>query len=376
MTLSDRGSILVLHVEDDSRFADLTAAMLDRAHDAIEVETVPSAKEGLERLSEASGEIDCIVSDHDMPGMNGVEFLETVREDHPDLPFVLFTGKGSEAVASEAISAGVTDYLQKRSGSEQFDLLANRVCNSVDGARAQRDRQRHLNAIETAQEGISIIDDDGYFIYVNETYADLHGHTSDGLIGEYWATLYPDEVVQRVREESHPSVAETGTWHGEMTGLHAGGSAFPADVAISASKQGGFVVTIRDISDEKHQKSELHRKTRAMDEAPVGITITDPTREDNPLIYVNDRFLELTGYEESEVLGRNCRFLQGEATDPEPVAELRAAIDAHETVSVVLSNIRKDGTEFQNRVTVAPVEDETGDVVNYVGFQEDITHRE
>ena len=118
-------------------------------------------------------------------------------------------------------------------------------------------------------------------------------------------------------------MAETGTWRGEIIGLRADDSTFIAHAAISASEQGGFVCTVRDISDEKKRNSNFNRKTRAIDEAPVGITISDPAREDNPFIYANDRFLELTGYQEREALGQNCRFLQGEATDPEPVTELR-----------------------------------------------------
>jgi len=73
-----------------------------------------------------------------MPDTNGTEFLETVRETYPDLPFVLFTGKGSEAVASDAISAGITDYLEKEVGTDQYAVLANRVTNAVAGIRAER----------------------------------------------------------------------------------------------------------------------------------------------------------------------------------------------------------------------------------------------
>ena len=116
-------------------------------------------------------------------------------------------------------------------------------------------------------------------------------------------------------------------------------------------------------------------KERALDEAPLGITITDPDRSDNPLIYVNESFEELTGYDATEVLGRNCRFLQGEGTEAEPVAELREAIDAAEPVTVELLNYRKDGEPFWNEVTVAPVRDEDGAVTNYVGFQVDVTER-
>ncbi|MFB6197057.1 MAG: PAS domain S-box protein, partial [Halobacteriaceae archaeon] len=131
----------------------------------------------------------------------------------------------------------------------------------------------------------------------------------------------------------------------------------------------------RDITERKRREQELQRRTRAMDEAPIGITISDPSQDDNPLIYANDHFQALTGYDKDEVIGRNCRFLQGKHTNPGPVSELREAIDSEETVQVELRNYRKDGTEFWNRVTVAPVKDEHGAVTNFVGFQQDISDR-
>lgn len=100
-------AIQVLHVDDEPEFSDLATTFLEREDDRFETETATSASEGLDRLSEDG--YDCIISDHDMPGKNGIEFLEAVREDHPDLPFILYTGKGSEEVASEAISSPSRD---------------------------------------------------------------------------------------------------------------------------------------------------------------------------------------------------------------------------------------------------------------------------
>jgi len=129
------GEVRILHVDDDREFTDLTATLLEREDERFSVETAAGASEGLARLD---GDVDCVVSDYEMPGTDGVEFLRAVREDYPDLPFILFTGRGSEAVASDAISAGVTDYLQKGSGTEQYALLANRIANAVEQARANR----------------------------------------------------------------------------------------------------------------------------------------------------------------------------------------------------------------------------------------------
>lgn len=114
-------------------------------------------------------------------------------------------------------------------------------------------------------------------------------------------------------------------------------------------------------------------RDQAMDKAPVGITISDPSQSDNPLIYVNDGFCELTGYPRDEILGQNCRFLQGNATREEPVAQMRAAIEAQEPITVELRNYRKDGSMFWNRVTIIPIRTDSGNVTNYLGYQQDVT---
>lgn len=140
------GKIYVLHVDDEPQFSEMAAEFLERQNDRLAIEAATSANEGLDRL--ADEDIDCIVSDLDMPGQDGIQFLKAVREDYPDLPFILYTGKGSEQVASEAISAGVTDYLQKQSGTSQYDVLANRIENSVKTHRSQAELQDQNHAFD------------------------------------------------------------------------------------------------------------------------------------------------------------------------------------------------------------------------------------
>jgi len=118
---------------------------------------------------------------------------------------------------------------------------------------------------------------------------------------------------------------------------------------------------------------DFELKERVMDEAPIGITISDANREDNPIVYVNDAFERLTGYSRGEVLGRNCQFLHGEDTDPETVTQLRKAIDDEEPVTVELVNYRADGERFWNEVTVTPIRNQVGDVTHFAGFQSDVT---
>ena len=145
-------NIEVLHVDDESNFAELAAEMVAREDDRITVDTATRASEGLDRVSE--NDYDCIVSDYAMPGQNGIEFLETLREEYSNLPFILYTGKGSEEVASDAISAGATDYLQKKSVTEQYELLANRILNAVDQYHS-RQRAAELERIRTLVNDIN-----------------------------------------------------------------------------------------------------------------------------------------------------------------------------------------------------------------------------
>jgi PAS domain S-box-containing protein len=124
------------------------------------------------------------------------------------------------------------------------------------------------------------------------------------------------------------------------------------------------------------ESGEFALVRQALDLAGIGFVLTDPRLDDNPVVYANRAFLEMTGYAEPEVLGRNCRFLQGPDTDPGAVAELRRAAREHRQTTVELVNFRKGGAPFWNRVHISPVRDEGGEVVRFVGVQVDVSaHR-
>ncbi len=111
----------------------------------------------------------------------------------------------------------------------------------------------------------------------------------------------------------------------------------------------------------------------AVDASPVCITISDLRRDDALLIFVNDQFCRTTGYTREQVIGRNCRFLQGEGTDRSVVARMREAIARREPVSIELINYKRTGEPFLNRLDLAPVRDSRLEIDAYVGVQRDIT---
>jgi PAS domain S-box-containing protein len=259
------------------------------------------------------------------------------------------------------------------------NLLARRE-QSVDLSERYEDVQvRFQRLFDATNDAIFVVDPTTDEITeCNPAACDLMGYTRERL-----RSLAPTEAIHPDDHERFQSflqtVQEAGEgWTDDLTCLTKAGDQRQLEVSaatIGDTDQSQIIFSARDVTERKGYERELELKSLAMDEAPVGITISDPDQEDNPMVYVNDGFETVTGYSEAEALGRNCRFLQGEGTQERSIAEMRDAIDAAEPVSVELRNYRKDGSQFWNRVTIAPVRDGTGTLTNYIGFQEDVTER-
>ena len=113
--------------------------------------------------------------------------------------------------------------------------------------------------------------------------------------------------------------------------------------------------------------------TKILDACVNGVTLADPDQEDCPIVYANDAFQRITGYGREEILGQNCRFLQGDDRDQEERARLREAVQKREEIEVTLRNYRKDGSLFHNRLRVAPLRDAQGNLLYFLGVQYDVT---
>jgi len=113
--------------------------------------------------------------------------------------------------------------------------------------------------------------------------------------------------------------------------------------------------------------------TQILDSCVNGVTLTDPDLADSPIVYANKAFENITLYSQAEIVGRNCRFLQGADRDQPQLDRLRAAIREHTPVEVVLRNYRKTGELFHNRLVVKPLLGPLGEVIYYLGVQYDIT---
>lgn len=352
------GEVRVLHVDDDPEFGDLVATLLERVDDRMTVVTETNASDGFERFLEE--DFDCIVSDYQMPEMDGLVFLTAVREEDSDFPFILFTGHGSEEIAGEAISAGVTDYLQKGGGASQYTVLANRIHNSVARHRAVRRTELSHRALETAREGISFVAPDGTFSYVNPAFAALFEYDRDELVGRHWTVLYHEEEAERLEHDILPAVPETGYWSGETVRLTKSGERLVTDHRLANTDEGVIVCTARDLTAERYATAEQGG----------GLDLLLGTMRDHVFCtldhegYVtrwNEQAKWLNGYEVDEIVGAHVsRFFTAEDRRDDVPERLLEVAKAEGSVDHEGWWVRKDGRRFRADVTIAASYDDAG----------------
>lgn len=214
--------IRVLAVDDSGDFVCLTADMLEREDDAFTVETATNAVNALARVrsSRSNGDgstYDCVVSDYDMPGMNGLELLGELRAEGDTTPFIMLTGKGSEAVAAEAIANGVTDYLVKQGGTDQYAVLAHRIKSAVEHARAVAELTRtnrfHEKLLTHATDMIAVVSPNHDIVFASGAVERVLGYTPAELaeIGPFG--LIHEDHRERIEEQFERRLSEPGAEH-------------------------------------------------------------------------------------------------------------------------------------------------------------------
>ncbi len=268
---SSESVIKVLAVDDNPDLLDLTATFLEKEREKFDVITTGSVDEALGYIEEK--QIDAIVSDYDMPGRNGLHFLEAIREKWENIPFILFTGKGSEEIASEAISKGVTDYLQKGTGASQYSLLSNRIINSVEqyktSQKLKQSQEKFSKLVKNSTDMLGIVDESGEFNYISPACKHILGYEQEELIGECAFEYMPTDDRQSAMEDFFEAVEKPEkkpviehrfkTKEGGTTLLETRGQNMFDDDFIN-----GFVVNARDITDLKRREQELEQQNEQL----------------------------------------------------------------------------------------------------------------
>jgi PAS domain S-box-containing protein len=511
---SSTPSIRVLYIDNESQVREIVSKKLSTEFERLEVSTEACPADARKQIQQRHPEIDCIVCEYEFEDSTGVEFLMEVRTAHPELPFILFTNDGSEAVARKAISANITRYLKKSQQRAQLQSLGDDIINAVEQyqsataakqAKTQLDKlaatatdclwifdrdwdelhfisgyeevwKRPVEAIEddprdflngihpkdrpfvqrkmaemsdgnaidieyrilkgdgetgwvwvkgepTFDEAgnvvhvvgftrditerkqreqelqrterrfeamfndpnilVGLLEPDGTVYDINQTALSYIDAELDDITGTpFWQTPWftGDPEVQREVRECIQQAADGSYVEFELDLSQAVGTPLIVEgvfrpVMDDDGNVTSLLISDRDITDQRERERELELRDRAINEAPVGIVITDPNQDDNPITYMNNGFRNITQYGRGDVLGQNCRFLQGPLTEETSRAAFREAIDNREPIKQDILNYRKDGTPFWNNVQITPVFDESGELTNFIGFQSDITTR-
>jgi PAS domain S-box-containing protein len=331
----------VLYV-DDGDAAEVGAERLAGADERLCVETARSAAAGLERIE--AGGVECVVSNYRLPDSDGLAFLEAVRERAPDLPFLLFTAVGSEQIASEAISAGVTDYMEKNSGAEQWTVLANRVANAVRTARAERggrrERERIRRIYERTTECFVAVDADLRVTYANEQAADFYGLSAEELVGRRLTAFTDREPspfvaeYERALATQEPATFEMESVLAEDTWLEV--RAYPDDDGD------GLSIYFRDVTERRRRRQvleELHEVTRELsrisDQERIGERVVDAAVEvlgvENAAVYLHEGGSESERGTDGSVGGESERFVPAAVHAGTPEFEALPVLDAAAT---------------------------------------------
>ncbi|MDS0220900.1 PAS domain S-box protein [Haloarcula sp. S1AR25-5A] len=378
--------ISVLHVDDDPDLGDLVAVHLEQTHDGISVCTERNAADGLERLSDRA--FDCVVSDHDMPGMDGLEFLKVVREEYEELPFILFTGKGNEEIASDAISAGVTEYLQKGVGTDQYAVLANRIERAVGERRAKtalEESERMLSTLISNLPGLvyrARNETDWPMTFVSDGAMDLVGYRSEAIErGEVsWGNLIKDAETERLWETVQTCIAanepfevtyQIETADGETRWMWERGR------VVGTNDDGVEILEgfITDITAREERERELANQ-RAFTEKLID-SVDDMfyvVGADGSLVRWNDTVSAVTGYTDEKLASIGIEELIVESDHEKLWCVFEETLETgYGTVEVGIETA--GGERLQYEFRGSRIEDERGDLFGIAGIGRDITER-
>ncbi|MGL5058955.1 MAG: PAS domain S-box protein [Microcoleus sp.] len=245
---------------------------------------------------------------------------------------------------------------------------------------------RFRSAIEKNGDGIAIVNQKGFVCFVNPSAEALFNSTKKELVGQqFFGSLVVEGSACDLEMDADiiPQIGDTDATgrrvvKTEVKAIRKHKENAAVEMRVVETEWDGemaYLATLRDVTDRKRAEEILWLYDRAMAATSTGIVICDASVVEHPIIYCNPAFENMTGYKRREIIGKNCRFLQGSDTDPAAIKIIRQALQTESECFVTLKNYRKDGTDFWNALSISPVRDRTGKLTHFIGVQRDITDR-
>ncbi|AZG35471.1 bifunctional diguanylate cyclase/phosphodiesterase [Shewanella psychromarinicola] len=269
--------------------------------------------------------------------------------------------------------------------SQELELMticchftANAIERSLQKQLLIESEQRFRSLCQLNPDSVFILDDQGYFTNMNKLGCNLLELPLPELKRMHFNQVIFNEKLGEVSQYFARTLSgESMSFDTSI--LSRSGRQHELQITIIPTLIGGKITGVigigKDITQRLQTEKQLRLFKRAVDASSNGVAITEITKSDKPIVYVNNAFEKLTGYSLEESVGRDCQFLQGKERDPLAIRQIRSAIQSKQETRVILKNYRKDGRVFWNNLFLSPVPNDVGVITHYVGIQTDITEQ-
>ncbi len=287
-------------------------------------------------------------------------------------------GRADERLRSVSVETGGEIGALAFSFNEMLKRLHDREASLKRTLEDLKEREARISSImNTTVDGIITIDEDRIIESFNQAAEKIFGYAADEVIGRNVSILMPDphqsrndQYVQAYLKGARSKVLGTAR---EVLGRRKNGTMFPVELSISEADLGNrriFTGILRDITERKKAEEELQKLYRAVEHSSAVVIITDT---DGAIEYVNPKFIQVTGYEKTEVFGQTPRILRSGETSQETYRELWDTITSGEEWQGIFHNKKKNGEFYWVSASISPLKDTSGAITHFVGIQEDIT---
>jgi two-component system NtrC family sensor kinase len=390
--LNEKKLIRVLHVDDEPNLLKIAKQFLEmEGH--FQVETAASAEEALEKIKKES--YDAVVSDYFMPGKNGLEFLQELRQNGNTIPFIILTGRGMEEVAGKALNLGADHYVNKQASPEMmFSELAHDIHKAVERKRAYLAawlRQERLRAIfDSSPNAIMIIDLNGDVVECNqETLHVMKVSSKEKVIGKNALEFVEKRHRQLVSDNLKKALEQSAVKNVEFALLTESGAECVGELSASVVKDSSGIPTsivalVSDITERKRAENTLRQYSRRFEEnqrfleyvftaSPDAITVCDL---DGNIIKCNPATLDLHGCSsKNELIGADLFALFAQTDRGNAIGKLRKATVSEPIRNVEYRMLGRDGNEFPAELSAGAIRDSLGNPLGLVVIAKNVTER-